>query len=129
MSNYVNLLDIVYPVGSIYQTMNSVSPASSIGDTWSAIKTFLLGSTTSGVTGGEETHVLTVEEMPVHNHEQHVTADTIGSAGIRLDYNKDAGSRGGTPYPQGVPTRVTGGGLAHNNMPPYTTCFIWRRVS
>lgn len=50
MSNYVNLLDIVYPVGSIYHSMNSISPATIIGGTWTAIKTFLLGSTTSGKT-------------------------------------------------------------------------------
>lgn len=37
MSNYVNLLDIIYPIGSVYITFNSVSPASSIGGTWEKI--------------------------------------------------------------------------------------------
>ena len=31
MSNFVNLLDIVYPVGSVYITVNRVSPADNVG--------------------------------------------------------------------------------------------------
>lgn len=38
MSNYVNLLDIVYPVGSVYITTTENSPADSIGGTWVEIK-------------------------------------------------------------------------------------------
>ena len=38
MSNFVNLLDIIDPVGSIYITATEVSPASSIGGTWVEIK-------------------------------------------------------------------------------------------
>lgn len=38
MSNFVNLLDIIYPVGSVYITATEVSPASSIGGTWVEIK-------------------------------------------------------------------------------------------
>ena len=44
MSNFVNLLDIVYPVGSIYQSMNATSPADFIGGTWTKIKTLLYGA-------------------------------------------------------------------------------------
>lgn len=105
MSNYVNLLDIVYPVGSIYHSMNSTSPAASIGGTWTAIKTFLLGSTTSGKAGGEEAHVLTINEMPAHSHEQYVTAN-IGNESVRSDYSSD---QRGLIYPQGCYTGATGG--------------------
>ena len=38
MSNYVNLLDIVYPVGSIYISVNNISPADSVGGTWVKIE-------------------------------------------------------------------------------------------
>ena len=37
MSNYVNLLDIVYPVGSVYITFSDVSPVDSIGGSWEKI--------------------------------------------------------------------------------------------
>lgn len=68
MSNFVNLLDIVYPVGSIYQSMSEVSPADVIGGTWTQIKTFLYGADTANQTGGEAEHTLTTDEMPSHGH-------------------------------------------------------------
>lgn len=37
MSTFVNLLEIVYPVGSYYITTSSTSPASSFGGTWSCV--------------------------------------------------------------------------------------------
>ena len=37
MSNYVNLLDIVYPVGSVYITFSDVSPVDSVGGSWEKI--------------------------------------------------------------------------------------------
>lgn len=47
MSNYVNLLDIVYPVGSVYITFNATVPTDSIGGTWEKIEDkFLQGSGT-----------------------------------------------------------------------------------
>lgn len=73
MSNYVNLLDVVYPVNSIFQSMSSASPASTIGGTWTQIKTFLYGSNSAKQTGGETTHTLTVDEMPTHTHNLHYT--------------------------------------------------------
>lgn len=53
MSNYVNLLDIVYPVGSVFISNNSVSPADSIGGTWTKLDsdTFICNGT-PGATGG-----------------------------------------------------------------------------
>lgn len=68
MSNFVNLLDIVYPVGSIYHSMDEKSPVDFIGGTWTKIKTFLYGADTANQTGGEATHTLTVNEMPAHGH-------------------------------------------------------------
>ena len=53
------LLAKLYPVGSIYMSVNSTSPATLFGGTWEQIKdTFLLGSGsyTLGATGGSKTH-------------------------------------------------------------------------
>ena len=71
MSNFVNLLDIVYPVGSIYQSMSATSPADFVGGTWTKIKTFLYGADSAHQTGGEATHTLTVDEMPSHTHDMY----------------------------------------------------------
>ena len=65
-------LDKVYPVGSIYMSVNSTDPGTLFGGTWAKIEgQFLLGSSTTyplGSTGGEATHTLTTAEMPSHSH-------------------------------------------------------------
>lgn len=69
-----------------------------------------------GKTGGAKTVTLTQAQMPAHTHGQVVTANS-GGTGIRQDYDLD--SNGLQAYPQGVNTLSTGGGQAHENMPPY----------
>lgn len=60
MSNFVNLLDIVYPVGSVYITVNRVSPADNVGGTWEKIEDrFLKGASSTqnpSDVGGSENH-------------------------------------------------------------------------
>lgn len=66
----------MYPVGSLYFSTNSTSPATIYGGTWERYgKGRTLVSVnesdtdfTAGKTGGEKTHVLTVDEMPKHRH-------------------------------------------------------------
>ena len=67
-----NLLDMFYPVGTIYISADAnFNPKTSWGGTWVKIENrFLLASGTKGVgnTGGEETHKLTTNEIPAHTH-------------------------------------------------------------
>lgn len=66
------LLDMVYPVGAIYMSVNSTSPATLFGGTWEQLQNrFLLAAGSSysaGATGGEATHTLTSTEIPAHTH-------------------------------------------------------------
>ena len=75
------LVDLIYPVGSIYLSVNSASPASLFGGTWEPVSgQFLLASGngyTVGDTGGEAAHTLTNTEMPSHQHSG--TTDSGGS--------------------------------------------------
>lgn len=72
MPNFVNLLDIIYPVGSLYFSTSSVSPASSVGGTWTQIKDAVIaasGSTYSSAAasyGGSKT--IATSQMPGHTH-------------------------------------------------------------
>lgn len=130
MSNFVNLLDIVYPVGSIYQSMSATSPADFIGGTWTKIKTFLYGADTAKETGGEATHTLTVDEMPSHEHGIVVAVLNGGNAATHRTLfatNSPAWNNGNPDWHNAA--KNTGGGQAHNNLPPYTTCFIWYRTA
>ena len=65
-------IDDVYPVGSIYMSVNDTSPATLFGGTWEQLKDrFLLGAGdtySNGTIGGEATHKLITSEMPSHNH-------------------------------------------------------------
>ena len=120
----ISALD-VYPVGSIYMSVNSTSPATLFGGTWEQLENrFLLGagsSYTAGSTGGEETHTLTIDEMPSHNHGFKRTTNAIssGSNFARMATN-------GTGDDNLITN--TGGGQAHNNMPPYLAVYIWKRT-
>lgn len=128
MSNFVNLLDIVYPVNSIYQSMSATSPATSIGGTWTQLNTFLYGSTTAKQTGGEATHKLTVDEMPPHKH--HISTKPAGN-NVAHDLPYQIGAAGLDYSNTFIDKYVEseGRGQEHNNLPPYTTCFIWYRTA
>lgn len=70
-----SIADFIYPVGSIYMSMNNTSPALLFGGTWLQISgRFLLASKSGtynpGNTGGNTNglHSLSVNELPSHNH-------------------------------------------------------------
>lgn len=123
-SGGVSALDI-YPVGSIYMSANSTSPATLFGGTWEQIQdTFLLsaGSTyTAGDTGGEATHTLTVDEIPSHTH-TYFEIDINAGQGRQANWGNDI-------YGRTTNTGSTGGGQAHNNMPPYLVVYMWKRTA
>lgn len=86
LTNYVttnSLIDKIYPVGSIYMSVNNVSPEVFIGGSWEQIKDkFLLSSGDiyeAGSEGGEATHKLTKNEIPLHNHSIHLKTSQNGS--------------------------------------------------
>lgn len=118
----------VYPVGSIYMSISSVNPHEYFGGSWVQIKDkFLLacGDTYKNNTiGGEAEHTLTINEMPQHNHRAHFSTGLGPYASFPL-------ASGENPYwGESTNTISTAGeGQAHNNMPPYITCYIWKRIS
>ncbi len=135
------LLDKIYPVGCIYQSANSTSPASFLGGTWEQIKDrFILaaGDTyAAGSMGGEAAHTLTINEIAAHSHaETKVMAN--GNLGFIVNPIKDGTTEGDIldveqkSWQTGkasVDTGKTGGSEPHNNMPPYLTAYIWQRIA
>lgn len=92
--------DMVYPVGSIYMSVNSASPETLFGGRWERITgRFLLGATDGGAaggnsnasiapgnTGGEATHALTTDETATKNHSHSF------SATFQLRHGNNAGT-------------------------------------
>lgn len=125
-----NLLNTIYPVGSLYMSAKATSPASLFGGTWEQIKDrFILaaGDTyAAGSTGGEATHTLTEEELPEYNPEITVKSD-VSSSYKRHAVASIEWTNLWSTY--GYCISGLGGGKQHNNMPPYLTAYIWRRIA
>lgn len=213
------IVDFIYPVGSLFISTTSTNPSTYLGGTWerwgSGRVPVSVSDTDSdfsaGKTGGEKTHTLTTAEMPSHSHAKgtlatsdsgshtHSTSGTASSAGghehsvsgtatsagshthkgyYRNKYNTSSSNLGlGTSSTSGVSgtdsqitnsagshshdvsgtaasagahehsvsgtaasagshshtingeTSNTGNGNAHNNLPPYITCYMWQRTT
>lgn len=137
-----NLINLVYPVGSIYMSVNNVSPQTFLGGTWEQIKDrFLLsaGDTySSGSIGGEANHTLTTEELASHNHgwsKRYMMVSNPGAVFAINDSNFDAIAATDNAITDGgvfaTPNFIeyTGSNRPHNNMPPYLTVYMWKRIS
>lgn len=84
------LLNKIYPVGSIYMSVNSTDPGTLFGGTWvrwgnGKVPVGVNSSETefnaAEKTGGEKTHTLTAAEMPSHAHYINQNSLATSSAG------------------------------------------------
>ena len=138
--NVDKVVDLIYPVGSIYMSVNSTSPATLFGGTWEQIEdTFLLsaGSTyTAGTTGGEATHTLTSSEMPSHRHSHYAhyqwhsgSTNTLEANGSIISVDNVSGYAHIDTNQVATASSYVGGGESHNNMPPYLAVYVWKRTA
>lgn len=130
-----DIVDLIYPVGSIYMSVNNTSPSTLFGGTWVEWGT---GKVPIGVdtsdndfntvekTGGEKTHILTIDEIPSHNHELY---GWTYNAGPEVGTEAEISSRTARTTEYYSSTRNAGGGQAHNNLQPYITCYMWKRTA
>lgn len=114
------LIDMFYPVGSIYQSTKYVNPGDFMGGTWRSITDrFLLASGNTyqaGAMGGEAAHTLTVREMPSHTHSAFARnwAVVKGSgADVAANASEEIGNWGIQP---------SGGGLRTTTCLPTSSC-------
>lgn len=129
MSTFVNLLELVYPIGAVYQSWDNTSPATTFGGTWTQITgRFLYANTSSGSTGGANTVTLTSNQIPSHKHTTYETySGRVGENGSGSTDGIVWGVRLSNTW--SVSTGATGGGAAHQNMPAYISCYCWRRTA
>lgn len=123
-----NNASLLYPVGSIYMSVNSTDPSTLFGGTWEQIEdVFLLsaGSTyTAGNTGGSATHYhktpigfdssniygYLVDSVPAYGSEVvSATGVTVGASttsALRIAYTEESSS-----------------------LPPYLVVYMWKRTA
>lgn len=136
--NVGDLKKSIYPVGSIYLSVESTSPASLFGGSWEQIEDrFLLAAGDSysvGDTGGEATHTLTVGEMPEHAHSIGNKPGTGGTPQEWFSQWEWYINNAWYQFQTGTTTLASrtqhsGSGNPHNNMPPYYTVYMWKRIA
>ena len=145
----------MYPVGSIYMSVNSTSPASLFGGTWTAwgsgrapvgINTSDSNFNAVEKTGGASTHTLTTAQMPSHKHSYVVQNRGYAASGLNIPTEQGACKKNvaaGSDLYALQPTfggsemdaygyfniSASGGGGAHNNLQPYIVCYMWKRIA
>lgn len=137
-----------YPIGMIIITVNDTNPNTYFGGTWELLSegNFLISAGKGdnikypvGTTGGEENHTLSLSEIPAHRHE--IYDSRAGSITTPATYAfVQASAVGYTPNDiadqNAIPSSNGNDGAgnycqgkAHNNIPPYIACYMWKRVA
>lgn len=139
-----DLLDFIYPVGSIYMSVNNVSPQTFLGGTWSQITTdayLKIVTSNAGVANGTSSaHKIPVSSMPSHNHsitpethDHYIVSpnDTAGSGSYMAGrYNADRNDG----YPSrsltsGVKLTIGNKGDGGAYYPYYVGVYVWKRTA
>ena len=139
--NNTKLLDLIYPVGSYYETSNpDFNPNTSWGGTWNRHDTegyVTVGATetpqtevtdrisiSEGVVIGEVYHTLTVDEIPSHRHQMFTYM--IGGSSTGGGYNLPTVTNATRTD---FRTQYVGGGQGHYNVQPSIGVYRWHRTA
>ena len=147
-----------HPIGSLYFTMGSESPATIFGGSWSLVSagTFLMAadSSTVGRAGGAKSVTLSVNNLPRHSHS--ASSNTVNISGtfqvraqwgaittgvfseiqnnIYSDGNADDNRmdriyKFNSDHSHTITIKDTGDGVAFDILPPYLCVYMWRRTA
>ena len=128
--NRKEIRDLIYPVGSVYLSVINVNPSTLFGGTWEKMYGGYLygaGQTIDKTTyegWGTQSHTLTTDEIPSHNHESQGWAEVTDGSG---SYKVFGAVSGGSS--SGVGTKNTGGGLGHTHNIATMDVFVWKRIA
>lgn len=118
----VEPLDLM-PVGYVYMSFDSTSPAELFGGTWVQIVNKVIRASTNTQDGGSDTVTLTTWNLPSHSHQQYgsLAARDVGAGGDQ------AYVTAGNTSNMIVSTGNAGSGGSFGIVPAYQNVFAWRR--
>lgn len=140
-NTWTTLLDAVYPVGSVYISWSTTSPATLFGGTWTNIDgerylSLVSTSDSAGTSVGANSVTLSTAQLPSHNHT--TSARWIGYWGtassgdvgmISTISSGQWGCLGNTRTTLNTLTKNIGSGSSHENRPLSYYCYGWRRTA
>lgn len=153
----VDILSAVYPIGAIYMSTVSTSPATLFGGTWSAIGAGIFlnaagSGYTAGGTGGSATHAhttpdhahttanmtLSLAQIPYHRHVgEYVYNPAFSGAGYyaymlsgnRVDNGVVGYTGGGGSHGHGNTGNAAPTTNSSSSLPPYLSVYMWKRTA
>ena len=138
-----DIIDVVYPVGTIFITTSSTNPGTYLtGTTWAAYGEgrVLVGLDSGdadfnspGETGGTSTHAITTAQLPSHAHNIKQFPGYNQSGGVWLSfltgrYNALPIRRGGGQANYYRGSGFAGSSSAYSILQPYVVNYVWIRT-
>lgn len=151
------LMNAIYPIGSIYMSVNATSPAILFGGTWEALDgKFLIGANgtyAAGSTGGSTTHTHNVTAAGINAGTAITIPQLPGAVVVRISDGAGSALTGGGTVASGtwadaaIRDRTASGqnanGQTHTHtftgsavtssatstLPPYLAVYMWKRIN
>lgn len=135
-----DLLDNIYPIGSIHITTNNVNPSTYFGGTWEKITGgFLYGCKDSisnmlndSISHASFAHTLTIDQIPSHGHGWNSgTSSTFETLFVTNAGGWSfPGSTSGYGFKGGYASiGNNGGGKGHQHDIPHIGVYVWKRTA
>lgn len=125
--------DLIYPIGSIYLSVNATNPSKYFGGTWQQITSdayLKIVSSNAGSLGGTSAeHKIPIASIPAHNHDITVKAAWGGASSPNVEYY-NINTTYGTQWSNRSWINYSsnkGGGQAY--YPYYYGVYVWKRVA
>ncbi len=152
--NGKSIFDMIYPVGSIYMSMNSTDPKNLFGGTWQRLSGGFLygcvnssgtgngtGTSTGAASGNTGSTTLTIDQIPNHSHllKMRNAGKWNWSSGSATGDMMEGGyswNANNTTYNWLIENSYVGGSKghthtlnSHTHIVPYIAVFCWKRTA
>ena len=130
--SYVNLLTVMYPIGSLYFSTTSTSPANIIGGTWSQITGAVIAATGENSFANAASYggnlAISLNQIPRHNHSSNddrvlINVTPTGSL-LPLDY-----ALGGSAIVSQGKLFTSYVGNGEDFIPYHFSVYVWYRTA